>query len=82
MVNINIRLFLIPMPFCTFVLSFESSLFAFFLKFLIQASLSIVSFCVRYVFNFQLTDGEELWQFCTHLVQYFNLIHIAFLGYF
>ena len=48
----------------------------------IQAPLSIVSFCVRYVFNFHLTDGEELWQFCTHMVQYFILIHIAFLGYF
>ena len=31
----------------------------FFLNFF-QALLSIVSFCVRDVFNFQLTDGEEL----------------------
>ena len=31
----------------------------FFLNF-IQAPLSIVSFCVRDVFSFQLTDGEEL----------------------
>ena len=54
----------------------------FFLNFfiIIQAPLSIVSFCVRDVFNFQLTDGEEIWQFCTHMVQYFVLIHIAFLG--
>ena len=37
-------------------------------------------FCVRDVFNFQLTDGEEIWQFCTHMVHYFVSIHIAFLG--
>ena len=53
------------MPFFTFVLLdfrpfFRVLLFAFFLKFLIQAPLSIVSFCVRDVFNFQLTDEEEL----------------------
>ena len=53
MVNKNIHLFLIPMPFCTFlcfrtfVLSFESSCMPFFLNFFIQAPLSIVSFCVR-----------------------------------
>ena len=29
-------------------------------EFFIQAPLSIVSFCVRDVFNFQLTEGEEL----------------------
>ena len=29
----------------------------------IQAPLSIVSFCVRDAFNFQLTDGEEIWKF-------------------
>ena len=33
---------------------------AFLSEFFIQAPLSIVSFCVRDVFNFQLTDGEEL----------------------
>ena len=33
---------------------------AFLSKYLVQAPLSIVSFCVRDVFNFQLTDGEEL----------------------
>ena len=33
---------------------------AFLSEFYIQAPLSIVSFCVRDVFNFQLTDGEEL----------------------
>ena len=32
----------------------------FFLNFFIQAPLSIVSFCVRDVCDFQLTDGEEL----------------------
>ena len=63
MVNRNIHLFLIPMPFYTFV-SFEpfvllSPAYAFLLNF-IQAPLSIVSFCVRDVFNFQLMDGEEL----------------------
>ena len=86
MVNINIHLFLIPMSFCTFLLlvfcPFWVLLHAFLSEFFIQAPLSIVSFCVRDVFNFQLTDREELWQFCTHLVQYFVLIHIAFLGYF
>ena len=59
MVNRNICLFLIPMPFFTFVLSWVL-LHAFFLKFLIQAPLSIMSFCVRDVFNFQVTDGEEI----------------------
>ena len=55
--------------FWTFVLSWVP-LPAFFMKFLIQAPLSIVSFCVRDVLIFQLTDGEELWQSCTHMVQY------------
>ena len=86
MVNRNIRLFLIPMPFCTFVLLdfcpfFWVLLHAFLFEFFfIQAPLSIVSFCVRDVFNFQLMDREELWQFCTHMIQYFILIHIALLG--
>ena len=49
---------------------------------LIQAPLSIVSFCVRDVFNFQLTDGEELLE-----IQYLYgstsvLIHNAFIGAF
>ena len=51
----------------------------FFLNF-IQAPLSIVSFCVRDVLIFYLMDGEEHWQSGTHMVQYFFLIHIAFLG--
>ena len=90
MVNRNICLFLIPMPFCTFVvlcfwtflsfLSPSACLLSDFFLILIQDPLSIVSFCVRYVLMFQLTDGEGLWQSCTHMVQYFVLIHIAFLG--
>ena len=64
MVNRDIHLFLIPMPFFTFVLldflSFLSPPACLFSKFFIQAPLSIVSFCVRDVFKFQLTDGEEL----------------------
>ena len=86
MVNRNIPLFLIPMPFYTFCafldfcpLHMSPHTFLSFWIF-IQDPLSIVSFCVRDVFNFQLTDGEDLWQFCTHMVQYFVLIHIAFLG--
>ena len=51
----------------------------FFLNF-IQAVLSIVSFCVRDAFNFQLTKGEELLEICTHMIQYFVSINIAFLG--
>ena len=51
----------------------------FFLNF-IQALLSIVSFCVRDAYNFHLTDGEELLAICTHMIQYFVLINIAFLG--
>ena len=46
----------------------------------IQALLSIVSFCVRDAFNFQLTDGEELLAICTHIIQYFVLMIFAFLG--
>ena len=46
----------------------------------IQALLSIVSFCVRDAFNFHLTDGEEILAICTHIIQYFVLINIAFLG--
>ena len=84
LVNKDICLFLIPMPFCTFVLlfflSFLNPLACLLFEFFIQAPLSIVSFCVRDVLIFQLTDGEELWQSCTHMVQYFVLIHIAFLG--
>ena len=65
MVNRNIHLFFIPMPFCTFLcfwtfFSFWVLLMPFFLNFFIQAPLSIVSFCVRDVFNFQLTDGKTL----------------------
>ena len=64
MINRNIHLFLIPMPFCTFVLLdlfvLLSPPHAFLSEFFIQAPLSIVSFCVRDVFNFQLTDEEEL----------------------
>ena len=37
---------------------------AFLSEFFIQAPLSIVSFCVRDVFNFQLIDGEEILAFC------------------
>ena len=51
-----------------------------FLMNFIQALLSIVSFCVRDAFNFQLTDGEELLAICTHMIQYFVSINIAFLG--
>ena len=51
----------------------------FFLNF-IQALLSIVSFCVRDAFNFQLMDEEELLAICTHIIQYFVLMNIAFLG--
>ena len=84
MVNINIHLFLICMSFCTFFCfwtfcPFETSLCLSFWIF-IQAPLSIVSFCVRDVFNFPLTNGEELRKSCTNMVQYFVLIHIAFLG--
>ena len=62
--------------FCPFWVLLHAFLFEFF----IQDPLSIVSFCVRDVFNFHLTDGEELWQSCTNMVQYFVLIHITFLG--
>ena len=67
--------------FCAFgLLSFLlSPPFCLLLEILIQTPLSIVSFCVRYVFNFQLTNREELWKSCTNIVQYFVLIHIAFL---
>ena len=54
----------------------------FFLKFFIQALLSIVSFCVRDVFKFKLTDGEEIWQFGTYMVQYSVSIHNSFIGVF
>ena len=64
MVNKYIRVFLIPMPFCTFLCFWTivilSPPHAFLSEFFIQAPLSIVSFCVRDVFNFQLTDREEL----------------------
>ena len=46
----------------------------------IQALLSIVSFHVRDVFTFRLTGGEELLENCTHIMQYFVLMNIAFLG--
>ena len=67
--------------FCPFVL-FWVPLHAFFLKFLIQVPLSIVSFCVKDIFIFHLMDGEELWKSCTNMVQYFALIHISFLRIF
>ena len=46
----------------------------------IQALLSIMSFCVRDAFNFQLIDGEELLAICTHIIQYFVSMIFAFLG--
>ena len=61
--------FVLSTPPCAFI----SELF-------IQAPLSIVSFCVRDVFNFHLMDGEELLAICTHMIQYFVSINIAFLG--
>ena len=88
MVNINIHLFLFLMPFCTFLCFWTFVLFilvllhAFLSEIFIQALLSIVSFCVRDVFKFQLTDGEELWKFGTYMFQYFVLIHNAFIGVF
>ena len=51
----------------------------FFLNY-IRALLSIVSFCVRDVFTFHPTDGEELLAICTHIIQYFVSIIFAFLG--
>ena len=60
-------------------LSFWVLLIPFFLNF-IQPLLSIVSLCVRDAFNFQLTDKEELLAICTHIIQYFVSINIAFLG--
>ena len=66
------------MPFYTFV-SFEpfvllSPPYAFLLNF-IQAPLTIVSFCVRDVFNFQLMDGEELLEnlYSYDLIFYFDM---------
>ena len=65
MVNRNIHSFLIPMRFRTFFVLFGlfvllSPPHAFLSEFFIQAPQSLVSFCVRDVCNFQLTDGEEL----------------------
>ena len=70
MVNRNIRLFLIPMRFCTFVLLdfCAFGLLSFLLSppaclsfwIFIQDPLSIVFVCVRDVFNFELMDEEEL----------------------
>ena len=65
MVNINIHLFLIPMPFCIFMCFWTffvllSPPHAFLSEFFIEAPLSIMSFCVKDVFNFQLMDGEEI----------------------
>ena len=86
MVNKNIHLLLIPMPFCTFC---AFGLFSFlspptclsFWIFYSWSSIHSVLLCERFI-DFQLTDREELWQFCTYMVQYFVLIHIAFLGVF
>ena len=46
----------------------------------IQDIQSIVSFCVRDAFNFQLIGREELLEICSQIIQYFVLINIAFLG--
>ena len=82
MVNRNICLFLIPMSFCIFVLleflSFLSPPACLLSEIFIQAPLSIVSFCVRDVFNFPLTDGKELLTICTYMIQYLVLIDIVF----
>ena len=61
MVNRNIHLFLILHFFVLLeFLVLLSPPHSFLSEFFIQATLSIVSFCVRDVFNFQLTNGEEL----------------------
>ena len=82
MVNRTIHLFLIPMPIALLcllnILFFGVLHMPFFLNF-IQALLSIVSFCVRDVLTFQLTDGEEILANCTHIIQYFVLMNIFFL---
>ena len=87
MVNKNIHLFLIPMPFCTFlcfrtfVLSFESSCMPFFLNFFIQAPLSIVSFCVRDVSTFSSRTEKNFRRFSTYgstFVLRYNAFHRSF----
>ena len=84
MVNIDIHLFHSHaiLHFCVLVnfLFLLVLLMPFFLNFFIQVLLSIVSFCVRDAFNFQLTDGEELLAIYTHMIQYFVSINIALLG--
>ena len=63
-----------------FVIS-KSSCMPFFLNFYSGSSIHSFLLCERCI-DFQLTDGEELWQFCTYMIQYFVLIHIAFIGVF
>ena len=68
--------------FWTLVLFIWVPLHAFLSEFFYSgSSIHSALLCERCI-DFQLTHGEELWQFCTHMVQYFVLIHIAFLGYF
>ena len=81
MVNRNIRLFPIPMPLGILVFGLYvllSPFGAFSSEFYLGSSIHSVLLCERC--NFRLTDGEEILAICTHIIQYFVLINIAFLG--
>ena len=84
MVNRYICLFHIPMPFSLLVLLDFCPLLSpplCLLSEIFNSGSSIHSVLFMWdVCNFQLTDGEELWQSHTNMVQYFVLIHIDFLG--
>ena len=84
MVNINIHLFLIPMPFCTFVLLdpfvlFESSCMPFFPNFYSGSFIHSVLLCERCI-DFSSHRRRRTLSIMYSYGSVFVLIHIAFLG--
>ena len=87
MVNTNIHLFLIPMPFCTFVLfwtlsfAYESSCIPLFLNFHPGSSIHSVLLCEISIQSFSSRTERNFWQFSTY-DSAFSLMYDAFIGVF
>ena len=85
MVNKNIHLFLIPMPFFTFcafgLLSFWVLLMPFFLNFYSGSSIQCPFVWEMYLIFSSRTE-KNFWQFSTYMVQYFVSVPIAFIEVF
>ena len=83
MVNIYIRLFLIPMPFCILLMlldfcPFESSRIAFFLEFGLVSSIHSALLCERY-FDFKSRTEKKFWAILFKLILFSMYFDISLL---